>query len=48
MLDMILQKEVKGALSQHQFFFKLENYQVLIVDSTGNIFYINSHLEVKQ
>lgn len=45
----MLLKEIKGGqLSQNQFFCRLDNYQMLVVDATGNIFLINSKLQIKQ
>ena len=47
--DLTLWKEIRGdEMSSHQFFFKFQNYNIFIVDSTGNIFHISPSLAVKE
>ena len=42
--ELHLIKQIEGQVGQNQFFFKMPNYRMMILDSAGKILFINEKL----
>ena len=46
--DLLLIKEMSGKLTQYQYFCRVSSSEILIIDSKGDIFLMNSNLEIRR